>query len=219
MPRSFLDAADLAALRRAGLEGGPAALALACLLEGGVAEFDPEEPEWADRDRVLVDPALPLHAVAAVLDRAGYHADDGRMGQGPGRVLAEALRAARASKAAGDVYRVFAVLDGASLAQGAVWEALLQAAADALTPLTLLVLAPTPASAPAPTTSNLETSAHIRAGVSRLEVGDVLRAAGWRVEEASAEAAEILGGLDRLLAPSSPGSGASGPGALVLRSR
>ena len=211
MPGSFLDTADLAALRRAGLEGGPAALALACLLEAGVAEFDPDEPEWADRDRVLVDPALPLHAVAAVLDRAGYHADDGRMGQGAGRVLAEALRAARASKAAGDVYRVFAVLDGASLAQGAVWEALLQAAADALTPLTLLVL-------DAPTwriPSMSEDPFHMRKESSRL----VLEAAGWRVEEAAADAAEILGGLDRLLAPASPGSGASGPSALVLRSR
>lgn len=51
----------------------------------------------------------------------------------------------------------------------------------------------------------------------------MLRAAGWRVEEVVAEPAEILGGLDRLLAPAAatptPGSGPPGPGALVLRSR
>lgn len=206
MPRSYLDAADLAALRLTGLEGGPAALALACLLEGGVAEFDADDPEWADRDRVLVDPGLPLQAVVTVLERAGYHADDGRMGQGPGRVLAEALRAARASKAAGDVYRVFVVLDGASLAQGAVWEALLAAAADALTPLTLLVLLSPTWRIPAMS----EDSFRIRKESSRL----VLGAAGWRVEEVAADPAEILGGLDRVLT-----AGASGPAALAVRSR
>lgn len=198
MPRSYLDAADLGALRLAGLEGGPAALALACLLEGGVAEFDPDDPEWADRDRVLVDPGLPLQAVVTVLERAGYHADDGRMGQGPGRVLAEALRAARAGKAAGDVYRVFVVLDGASLAQGAVWEALLEAAADALTPLTVLAL---DERAPRPDSGGWG-------------VAEILRAAGWRVEAVAGDPAEILGGLDRVLA-----SGASGPAALAVRSR
>lgn len=205
MPRSFLDTADLASLRRAGRDGGPAALALACLLHGGVAAHDPDDPEWADRDRVLVDPALPLRSLAGVLEGAGYPGGEGRLGQGPGRMLAEAVRAARASHAAGDVYRVFAVLDAGSLAVGAVWEALLESAAAHLTPLTLLVLVPP--------TWRIVPGLEDRSRIRKQSANSVLEAAGWRVEDAGEDPAEILGGLDRLLA-----AGASGPGALVIRS-
>jgi len=196
MARSLLDGADLARLRLAGLEGGPTALALACLLQTGAAQHDPGDPEWPDRDRVLVDPALPLHAVAAVLGRAGYPVDEGRLGQGPGRVAADAVRAAAASREAGDPYRVFLLLDAASLGEGRVWEALVTAGRERLDTLHALVVPSVPAG-PQP-----------RA---------VFLAAGWHPETAAADPAEILGGLDRALLRTA-GPLAVPPSALVLRS-
>lgn len=198
MTGSLLDGADLARLRLAGLEGGPTALALACLLQTGVAQHDPDDPEWPDRDRVLVDPALPLHAVAVVLARVGYPVDEGRLGQGPGRVAADAVRAAAASREAGDPYRVFLLLDAASLREGRVWEALVQAGCDRLSTLVALVVPSVPAGTP--------------------EAGAVFSAAGWRPETAAADPAEILGGLDRALARTA-GAAPVAPSALVLRSR
>jgi hypothetical protein len=193
-PRSLLDGADLRSLRAAAERGGPAALVLACLLEGRAVQHDPDEPEWPDRDRLLVDPALPLRALAEACARAGYPMEEGRLGQGPGRVVAEAVRAARSSLESGEVYRVYLLLAAASLADGQVWAGLVEAGREQLATLTVLV---------------------VGAGSRPPRAPDVLRAAGWRVVEAPALPAEVLGALDLALAPT---GGDARPGAVAVGS-
>jgi len=191
-PRSLLDGVDLAALRRAGHEGGPTGLVLSCLFDSGLVQHDPDDPEWSDRDRVLIDPALPLHPVAAVMARVNYPSDSARLGQGSGRVMADAVGLAHSSHAAGEVFRVFALLAQASLVDGGVWAALVRAGQERLGALTLLIVGD-PACDPVPEPQAILTAAHF-----------------WH-RAVAADPAEILSTLDQRFAAAS-----AGPAALAV---
>lgn len=127
MPRSLLDGADLPVIRRAAAaRPGRIAALLACLLEGGVVEYAPDEPDWADRD----------HVVVGTEDlRAAIEADGGPeavLVEG-GRALAMAAGAACAGALDGGVARTYCLLDESALDDGAVWEAALVGPGAALT--------------------------------------------------------------------------------------
>ena len=136
MRRSLLDTADIPALRARARAGAAAGMAGA-LIDTGLLQFDPDDPEWSDRDRLVV--AGP-EAVAAVRERlADAGAELERTAQvAGGDALAIALGAAVASRLDGEVWRAWCVLDESICDDGRTWEAARAAAAAELRTLTVL---------------------------------------------------------------------------------
>lgn len=174
MARSLLDNADLAALRAAGADG-PAAAVAAALVDSGLLQFDPDDPQWEDRDRVVVA-GRDLHAALDQrLREAGATTDQVvTSASGGGEALALALGAAVAGGIDGGGWRSWCVLDAEACDDGRVWE--VAAAAGTARPETL----------------------------SAIVVGDnsaaLWQACGWRVQRAPvAVPVEMLGSLDQLL--------------------
>lgn len=182
MPRSLLDEADLAAVRAAAdARPGPFAVLIACLLEGGALAHAPDDPQWPDRDRVVVGDGAVSHAVQA----AG--GPDPVAVAGGGRALAVAAGLAVACALDGGVSRVYCLADGELTDDGACWEAAI-AAAVAEAPLVALLRV---------------------GGEGADRARGLLGAAGWSCAVASASAPlEVLGALDRVQHDGMAGPGA-----------
>ena len=172
MAHSLLDGADLTALRQISAGGAPDALA-AALVDSGLLQFDPDDLEWEDRDRLIVYGEGVSAALGRRLAAAGA-VPDGVIIPAPagGDAMALAFGAAMAS---GGVWRSWCVLDADADDDGRVWE-IARAASEA--PATSLgVLA-------------------IGNGSAQLWA-----ACGWTVHEAPAsDPAWALGALDQVVA-------------------
>ena len=122
MARSLLDTADLAALRGL-VTGGPEAALVAGLVDGGLLQFDPDDPEWLDRDRVVACGDSIAAALGTRLTAAGADPDfvvtTARAG---GDALGLALGAATASTMDGSPWRSWCVLDEQACDDGRIWE-------------------------------------------------------------------------------------------------
>lgn len=175
MRRSLLDGADLAALRLVS-NAGPADALAAALVDTGLLQFDPDDPVWEERDRLVVAGARVTGAVGRRLTAAGAGFDDVVLpGGSGGEAMALAFGAAMASQASGGAWRAWCVLDDEMCDDGRVWE-VARAAADA--PAALLGVL----------TSGDGTQA-------------LWRACGWNVHEApSDDPAWVLGALDQVVA-------------------
>lgn len=180
MARSLLDEADLSAVRAAaGARPGAAGVVLACLLEGGALAHATDDPDWADRDRLVVGSAA---LAAAVVEAGGPVAVDVVAGGG---ALGLAAGLAAASVLDGGVSRVFCLLGEDALDDGLLWEGALAATGPTLVAVLLV-----------------GSAAEGRARA-------LLEAAGWRTASASAtEPLEVLGALDRVQRDGQAGPGA-----------
>lgn len=174
MARSLLDNADLAALRAAGADG-PAAAVAAALIDSGLLQFDPDDPLWGDRDRVVVAGRELSAALDRRLREAGATTDQVlTSAAGGGQALALALGASMAGEIDGGGWRSWCVLDAEACDDGRVWE--VASAARNAGPETLGAIVLGDASAA------------------------MWQACGWKVHRAPAAVpVEMLGGLDQLL--------------------
>jgi transketolase N-terminal domain/subunit len=131
MSRSLLDGADLAAMR-ALLESEWSAAATG-LIDSGLLQFDPADPAWEDRDRLIVADAAVTQTFRARLHAAGAAPDDvATFVPSGGTAMGLAFGAALASDLDGNAWRPWAVLDERCCDDGRVWE-VARAAADAAT--------------------------------------------------------------------------------------
>jgi transketolase N-terminal domain/subunit len=172
--RSLLDTADLAHLRRLGGPDPAAALA-ACVVDSGLLQFDPDDPGWEDRDRlVLAGPGVTA-AIGARIAAAGSGPRTTIQVMHGGDALGMALGAAAASELDGGGWRSWCGLDEAACDDGRVWEAARAAAAARLPTLGAFV-----------------------AGVA---TAPLWRACGWQVHLAPADdPAWLLGAFDLAMA-------------------
>lgn len=125
---------------------------LTALYFGGVLRFDPQRPDWPERDRFIMSKGHAAPILYAVLAEAGYfpkselmtlrqlgspleghpnmsrlagvEASTGSLGQGLSIGLGHALAARYAS----EPYNVFVLLGDGEIEQGQVWEAAMSAA-------------------------------------------------------------------------------------------
>ena len=174
MVRSLLDGADLGALRAVGASGAPDAVA-AALIDTGLLQFDADDPEWEDRDRLITSGPLVTAAATRRLTTAGAQADavitTTRNG---GDAMALAFGAAMASGADGGVWRAWCLLDAAASDDGRVWE-IARAAADA-------------------------GAQFVGVLVAGMQGAALWRACGWTVHAAPAnDPAWVLGALDQIV--------------------
>lgn len=174
MARSLLDGADLRALRVAGA-GGAAAAVAAALIDTGLLQFDADDAEWEDRDRLIASGPSVTAAASLRLAAAGASADavisTTRTG---GEAMALAFGAAMASGADGGVWRAWCLLDAAAGDDGRVWE-IARAAADS-------------------------TAQFLGVLVAGNDGAALWRACGWTVHQAPAgDPAWILGALDHVV--------------------
>jgi transketolase N-terminal domain/subunit len=176
VPRSLLDTADLPALR-AIAAGDPADLLAATLIDTGLLQFDPDDPEWEDRDRLVVCGSSAVAATGRRLTAAGAADPDSVVtpARNGGDGLALAFGAAMAAMLDGGAWRAWCLLDADACDDGRVWE-VARAAADAR-PETLGVL------------------------VAGGGTAGLWRACGWHVHEApAADPVWLLGSIDQLTA-------------------
>ena len=173
MVRSLLDGVDLAHVRGLAGDGG-ADLIAAALVDTGLLQLDPDDPEWEDRDRLIVAGASVTSAVVARLEAAGADpAVAAVSAPSGGEALALAFGAAAAAALDGNVWRAWCVLDDDACDDGRVWE-VARAAQEA----------------------GVEGLAVIVAGDRWLRLW---QACGWVVHEAPAgDAVWLLGALDQL---------------------
>jgi transketolase N-terminal domain/subunit len=171
MARSLLDTADLAQLRTLAAQG-PAVAVASVLVDSGLLQFDPDDPTWDDRDRLVVAGSATATAIEERLASAGARPADTLMRASGGDALAMAFGAAMASQLDGGAWRSWCVLDEAACDDGRVWEAARAAAWAKAATLTALVEG---------------------AGTVRL-----WEACGWTVHSAPADdPAWLLGALDQ----------------------
>ena len=137
MTRSLLDGADLATLRSLGRT--PAIAVAAALIDTGLLQFDPDDAEWADRDRLVVGGESVVFAVEERMEAAGAQLTTAAYVAG-GEALGVALGAAIAGGLDGGVWRAWCVLDESICDDGRTWEAARAAAgAPDLRTLTALI--------------------------------------------------------------------------------
>jgi transketolase N-terminal domain/subunit len=174
-PRSLLERADLAALRRtAAARPGPFGPLVTCLAEGGALAADPADPEWADRDRLVVADDAAAQAVRAAFGAAGW------ICAAPGEALATALGAAMAAELDGAVFRAWCLLGPDAVDDGFLWGPA-RAAAVLRVPPVVVAVAP---------------------GHGARGLADCMHAAGWAVHRAAAtDVVALLGALDHALHP------------------
>ena len=185
---SLFDTVDLDAMAAAAAtRGGPAALIVACLVDGGVATRDPADPTWEDRDRfVTTDPALAqdaerqdAQARAAEAPAAAQPAIDWLVAEGAWSI-AMAYGGAAVSRSQGDVFRVWCVLAAQDCDDGAAWEVARAAASSGTTSLVVVCTAPPDEAVP---------------------MVRMWEACGWHVVEAQADdPISVVGALDQALA-------------------
>jgi len=195
--RSLFETADLASLRTRMVHSSTAELAaLRLLLGSGAVAHDPDDPGWADRDRVVLGGSAVCAAAEAAFVEAGYPPSrdgmppPGRTEEGA-RALGVALGLATATAMDGRVARVWCVLDAGVTGDGAVWEA--ASAAAEVAPGTLLAVV-------------------VGGGGARWE------SCGWAVHAAPLDdVAWVVGALDQALAGSGPSApGGAAPGAVLV---
>ncbi len=173
MPRSLLDSVDLRALR--GLTTGGAASWAACLVDAGVAQLDPGDPGWGDRDRIVATAGTTV-ALERRLQAAGWRSGQGYVGAATGgQALGLAFGAGVASALDGAVWRAWCLLDEDACDDGGVWE-VARAAAD----------------------TAADTVGALVAGAA---TAALWRASGWAVRTVpDDEPVRLLGALDHALA-------------------
>ena len=172
MTRSLLDTANLPALRDLA-RGGPAPAIAAALIDSGLLQFDPDDPTWADRDRLVVGGESVVTALRHRLEAAGAPLEPTAHVAGPA-ATAVALGAAVASSLRGGIWRTWCVLDEGACDEGRTWEGARAAAEAEVRALTALV-----------------------AGVGSLKLW---QACGWKTQTVPAEdPAWLLGALDHAL--------------------
>jgi hypothetical protein len=172
MPRSLLDGADLPRLRS--LVGDDPAMAAAVgLVDSGLLQFDPDDPGWGDRDRLVVAGTRAWSAARERLVPAGADPTQVATAAGSGgEAMALAFGAAAAARMDGNVWRVWCLLDAEACDDGRIWE-VARAAVTAATEALVVVAE--------------------ESGVTGL-----WRACGWTVHPApAADPAWLLGALDQ----------------------
>ncbi|CAN5867401.1 hypothetical protein BH23ACT8_BH23ACT8_04040 [soil metagenome] len=174
-PRSLLERADLAALRRtAATRTGPFGPLVTCLAEGGALAADAVDPEWPDRDRLVVSDDVAAQAVRAAFGAAGWIAAPA------GEALATALGAAMAAELDGGVFRAWCLLGPGAADDGLLWGPARAAAVMRVPPVVAAVLP----------------------GDGAAALTGCMQAAGWAVRRAAAhDVVALLGALDHALHP------------------
>jgi len=143
--------------------GSLSVLEILMTLFGDIMRYDPENPEWEDRDRCILSKGHGVPALYAVLSEAGYFPKDwllsfrrlgsplqghpdrfrmpaveaatGSLGQG----LSIAQGIALAAKVDRKDYRVFCVMGDGEIQEGQVWEAAMSAPKFKLGNLTAII--------------------------------------------------------------------------------
>lgn len=136
---------------------------LTALYFGGFMNYDPERPDWPDRDRFILSKGHAAPALYAILAEAGYfdpqqldtlrqlgspleghpnarrvagvEASTGSLGQG----LSIAMGHALAARVDGRDYRVYAMIGDGEADEGQVWEAAMTAAKYQVNNLTAIL--------------------------------------------------------------------------------
>ncbi len=136
---------------------------LVALYFGGVLNYDPKNPDWEDRDRVVLSKGHACPALYAVLSRAGFFerellwtlrklgsplqghpdarklsgidASTGSLGNG----ITQAVGIALAARVLKKRYRVFCIMGDGELQEGVVWEAFMSAAHYKLSNLIVII--------------------------------------------------------------------------------
>ncbi|MBN1315822.1 MAG: transketolase, partial [Anaerolineales bacterium] len=132
-------------------------------LYGAVIRFDPANPDWRERDRVILSKGHACGALCPVLAHYGFFKEalldtfnklDSPFGMHPdmnkipgcdmssgslGHGLAVGIGMAVAGRADGEKYRVYVVLGDGECQEGSVWEAAMVAAHLGLDNLTVIV--------------------------------------------------------------------------------
>jgi transketolase N-terminal domain/subunit len=167
--RSLLEGADLRSLRPLTEPGGANAL-VACLIDGGAAQLDAEDPAWPDRDRLVATSGVagPLQER---LDANGL-ADAVTVGHSDGEALGLAFGLTLASRRRGSAWRTWCLLGESPEDEGSVWEVAVGVGSTAV-PLVALV-----------------------AG----DAGPLWAAAGWTVHSSPPDPVGLLAALDHALA-------------------
>ena len=175
MPRSLLDGTDLATLRRL-TAAGPADAVAAALVDTGLLQFDPDDPEWEDRDRLVICGDEVARAAGRRLTAAGADPDAVvTLAPTGGDALALAFGAAMGATLDGGAWRAWCLLDAEACDDGRVWE-VARAASQA-------------------------RAATLGALVAGGGAAALWQACGWQVHEAPAsDAAWLLGCLDQVVA-------------------
>lgn len=183
MTRSLLDRADLVTIRRAARRyPGPFATVVACLVDGRLLQYDPDDPDWSDRDRLVAGDPDAERAAASALSATGATADRALVTASPGVALALATGAALASGIDGGIFRVWCLLGSWAVSDGLVWEGARAAVAGE--------------------TASLSVVAVARANEAE-RIAALFAAAGWLVRRAAAtDAIEMLGALDHTITAS-----------------
>lgn len=172
MSRSLLDTADLAVLREAA-QGRPAPAIAAALIDTGLLQFDPDDPAWADRDRLVLGGQQMAEAFAQRLGAAGAELESTAR-QADADALGVALGAGIASALDGGIWRAWCAIDEVICDDGRTWEA-----------------------ARAATGADLLTMTALVAGADSERLW---RACGWSVEVVPADdPAWLLGALDQAM--------------------
>lgn len=158
------------------------------------ANLDPDDPAWADRDRIFLSTAhnsAVFHATLAergileaealesytcdgseleinVSERLGpiVEATCGSLGQG----LSVAVGVAQAAKRQGRIFRTYVILGDGELQEGQVWEAAMYAGANALDNLCLMI-----------DVNELQVEGHTDRIVSMAPIDEKWKAFGWAV--------------------------------------
>ncbi len=150
---------------RSGHSGGSLSVVdiLVALYFGGILTYDPKNPDWEDRDRVVLSKGHACPAWYAVLSRAGFFerellwtlrklgsplqghpdarklpgvdASTGSLGNG----ITQAVGIALAARILKKRYKVFCIMGDGELQEGVVWEAFMSAAHYKLSNLIVII--------------------------------------------------------------------------------
>jgi len=186
---------------------------LTALYFGGVMRYDPEQPDWPDRDRFILSKGHAAPGLYVTLAEAGYfdpdllptlrefgspleghpnarllsgvEASTGSLGQGLSIGLGHAL----AGQIDGKNYRVYVMIGDGEADEGQIWEASMSAVKFNLDNLTLLV-----------DNNRFQQTGPVKEVMPTLKpFGDKWRAFGWQVEEIDGHNMEqILSALDKV---------------------
>jgi transketolase len=185
---------------------------LVCLYYGGLLRFDPRQPQWPGRDRVIMSKghgAIAMYPIladlgyfpAAELERVarngsilggipdpiipGFETVNGSLGHGPGVACGMALALKRSRRSE----RVVVLVGDGEMHEGAVWEALMFAGHQKLDNLLLIV------------DNNTRCMLNDTAKVNTLEpLADKFTAFGWTARECDGhDVRDVYASLETLL--------------------
>lgn len=174
-------------------------------LYGGVLKFNPREPRWPGRDRVILSKGHAGAGMYAALAESGFfdesvlesHCADGSVLSGHvshkgvpgvefstgslGHGLGVAAGMALAGKLERDSFRVFCLMSDGECDEGSVWEAILFAAHHGLGNLVAVI-----------DYNKIQSLSSVADTLGLEPFADKWRAFGWRVEEVDGHCAEEL---------------------------